>query len=318
MSICTLAAVFPDLIYEQEANEDVVDVQAATLRLEHYTSLFLDAEQDHRHALLHSKRSRELDEFAGGDEDVDGDADDDYEDDSETIVWLTPRPRPRAQDLGLALGLEEPDDDFQLDAPASPISDEDSDNSGSSSSSDSNSSSSEDLWSEDEEETPSSPATSIMSLDRPADERELTEAQIEGEEEDESWLDEEEDDSSSDGSNVSDEEEEGETLLDTLIAHEEKLGGEFVYFEEAIHANNFESTRSLEEIIFGVRKTSDTYVAAMRIFLRAIDAHDSGLLDELKSTFEEIQHLAYRAAREWLEDVSCCFLTLRVRKVIIF
>ncbi|KAL5527083.1 hypothetical protein ACEPAG_5874 [Sanghuangporus baumii] len=262
--------------------------EVETVSFPDFTSLFLETDTNARR-----RSSRELriphTILEKDEEESDGlDDDDDDDDDGETIIWITPRVRPRKQ------GLEDPDDGFTLDEPPSPT------NTVSSTSSSSSGSS--------EESTNGGRHREQMSLDSPVAQSEPDE--FNEDEDDDEWIDIEEDeelddelddDSFGDSSGISSDDDE-ESVLSLLFTYEDLLGHEFVYIEEAYFNNNYETDLSIEEIIYGVHRTCETYVAAMRLYLKWVDLKDEGCEAQARQVLMEIQTAASGSIEDWLSD----------------
>ncbi|KAL5527081.1 hypothetical protein ACEPAG_5872 [Sanghuangporus baumii] len=255
------------------------------VRFPDFTSLFLETDANTRR-----RSSRELRVpqtiIEEDDEELHDDEDDD--DDGETIIWVTPRARPHKE------GLEEPNDGFSLDGPPSPTNTDSSTSSSSSGSS--------------EESTNGGRHREQVSLDRPVVHSEPDE--FNEDEDDDEWVDIEEDeeiqdelddDSSGVSSGlISDEEE--ESVLSLLFRYEDLLGHEFVYIDEAYFNNNYETSLSVEEIVYDVHRTCETYVAAMRLYLKWVDLKDEGYEAQARQVLMEIQTAASGSIEDWLSD----------------
>ncbi|KAL5488354.1 hypothetical protein ACEPAI_6462 [Sanghuangporus weigelae] len=262
------------------------DEEFETVSFPDFTALFLETDDNARY-----RSSRELRvprTILEEDEEESDSHDNDDDDDGETIIWVTPRARPHKQ------GLEEPNDGFSLDEPPSPTGTDSSTSSSSSGSS--------------EEFVSGGRHRGQMSLDSPVAQSEPYEF-IEDENDDE-WVDIEEDeeledelddDSSGDSSGLSSDDEE-ESVLSLLFRYEDLLGHEFVYIDEAYFNNNYETGLSVEEIIYGVHRTCETYVAAMRLYLKWVDLKDEGDEAQARQVLMEIQTAASGSIEDWLSD----------------
>ncbi|KAL5488355.1 hypothetical protein ACEPAI_6463 [Sanghuangporus weigelae] len=257
--------------------------EVETVSFSDFTSLFLETDANARRR---SSRGLRIPQtiIEEDDEELDEDEDDD---DGETIIWITPRARPHKQ------GLEEPNDGFSLDEPPSPTG---TDSSTSSSSSGS-----------DEESTSSNRGQ--MSLDRLVAQIKPDEFNEDGND-DEEWVDIEEDeelegelddDSSGDNSGLSSDDDE-ESVLSLLFRYEDLLGHEFVYIDEAYFNNNHETSLSVEEIVYDVHRTCETYIAAMRLYLKWVDLKDEGDESQARQVLMEIQTAASGSIEDWLSD----------------
>ncbi|KAL5530426.1 hypothetical protein ACEPAF_6684 [Sanghuangporus sanghuang] len=254
--------------------------EVETVSFPDFTSLFLEADANARR-----RSSRELRVLHTILEEEEEESDGDDDNDGETIIWITPRARPRKQ------GLEEPDDGFNLDEPPSLTNTDSSTSSSSSGSS--------------EESTSGDRHRGQISLNRSAAECGLN--GLNGDEGDDEWIDIEEDeeledelddDSSGDSSGLSSDNEE-ESVLSLLFRQEDLLGHEFVYIDEAYSSNNYETSLSVEDIIYGVHRTCDTYVAAMRLYLKWVDPKDEA---QARQVLMEIQTAATGSIEDWLSD----------------
>ncbi|KAL5527082.1 hypothetical protein ACEPAG_5873 [Sanghuangporus baumii] len=261
--------------------------EVETVRFPDFTSLFLETDANTRRRSGRELRVPHtiLEEDEEESDGLDGDDDDD---DGETIIWVTPRARPHKQEL------EEPNDGFSLDGPPSPTG---TDSSTSSSSSGSN-----------EESASSSRHRGQRSLDRPVANSEPDE--FNEDEDDDEWVDIEEDeeledelddDSSGDSSGISSDDDD-ESVLPLLFKYEDLLGHEFVYIDEAYFNNNYETSLSVEEIIYDVQRTCETYVAAMRLYLKWVDLKDEGDEPQARQVLMEIQTAASGSIEDWLSD----------------
>ncbi|KAL5530427.1 hypothetical protein ACEPAF_6685 [Sanghuangporus sanghuang] len=261
--------------------------EVETVSFPDFTSLFLEVDANARR-----RSSRELRVphtiLEEDEEESDGDDDDDDDDDGETIIWITPRPCLSKQ------GLEEIDDGFSLDGPPSHT--------------DANFSTSSSSSVSGDESTSGVRHCGPISLDRPAAECKLDEP-YENDDDDE-WVDIEEDedledgfddDSSGDSSSLSSDGE-GESVLSLLFRQEDLLGHEFVYIDETYTNNNYETSLPVVSIVYGVHRTSDTYVAAMRLYLKWADLQDEGDEAQARRALMEIQTTATGAIEDWLSD----------------
>ncbi|OCB86244.1 hypothetical protein A7U60_g6835 [Sanghuangporus baumii] len=256
--------------------------EVETISFPNFTSLFLEAD-----ANVRCRSSRELRVPQTILEEDEEESDNDDDDDGETIIWITPRARPHKQ------GLQEPDDGFSLDEPPSPA---DIDFSTSSSSSNS----SEGSTSGEHHRGPIS-SDRLVAQSKPdefnEDENDDEWVNIE----DEELEDELDDDSSGDSSGLSSDDEE-ESVLSLLFRQEDLLGHEFVYIDEAYLNNNYETSLSVEDIIYGVHRTCDTYVAAMRLYLKWVDLKDEGDEAQARQVLMETQTAANGSIEDWLSD----------------
>ncbi|KAL5530428.1 hypothetical protein ACEPAF_6686 [Sanghuangporus sanghuang] len=250
-----------------------------------FTSLFLEADANAR---LRSSRELRVPQTIIEEDDEELDSNEDEDDDGETIIWVTPRARPCKQEL------EEPNDGFSLDEPPSPTNTDSSTSTSSSGSS--------------EESTSGDRHRGQISVDRPMAQSELDGLNEDGDD-DEEWVDIEEDedledeldDDSGNSSGLSSDDEE-ESVLSSLFRYEDLLGHEFVYIDEAYLNNNYETSLSVEDIIYGVHRACDTYVAAMRLYLKWVDLKDEGDEAHARKVLMEIQTAATGAIEDWLSD----------------
>ncbi|KAL5488357.1 hypothetical protein ACEPAI_6465 [Sanghuangporus weigelae] len=256
--------------------------EVETVSFPDFTSLFLETDANTRRR---SSRELRVPHTILEEDEEESDGHDD--DDGETIIWITPRAHPRKQ------GLEEPDDGLNLDEPPSPTNTDSSTSSSSSGSS--------------EESASGDRHRGQISLERPVAQSKPDEP---NEDQDDEWVDIEEDEeledelddaSSGDSSGLSSDDDE-ESVLSLLFRYEDLLGHEFVFIDEAYFNNNYETGLSVQEIIYGVHRTCETYVAAMRLYLKWVDLKDEGDEAQARQVLMEIQTAASGSIEDWLSD----------------